>query len=1001
MASGLVTFVKNIIHKKQVEKAVNTGTALTNAGVTTTTPKTTGGVYVTNTGTVAVNKTGSITVTPTKVTSHGGGGSSYTPTTQTVQQQNIQSALDIPPQSNAPMNIVKPAVVTTGVRNAYNYFKQNLGRESALNLFRGTGQIAFGKKTGGLREQIANAREEKLKRDVAKAEGTWGGSQADINKAYKGYSGTSSNYSYTQTPDNVLIRNAALGDQPSLIALADRMNKNIEVQAKVLATNIGNDNQAILDSYTTTIQNKINSGEITYKQGVEYVNTKADILNKEGSKTVEDRLKPLTKDSQTLLDKTARAGRITRVVITTASSLVAGAVLAPAIAVTPKAIQTGGLILGGVGMYKPVKRVTTGLIVGTTTGLDVAELVIPTAGFIAGGAIGMKIFKVGGSVKPNPKLDIALQTAELKSVSSKVLTSESQIKALRITELQKVELIKQLNMGESIGTRTWRIKARTPKLQKVIDEGLPQYEIVSTGRTATLNNAYASKTIVKVKVGEGKTQFIDLTSGDTIGFYSPKTKLLYTETLSQTAELNKPVREVVKSFAVTKPTIKNIFDEGQFKRLVGTKSYSFEGAKIKAPQGKQITYKDLMEVVKSERVKKHPTSYAESLELQKATSANEVNALMGIEGEGKGFGFNKIDIKFVTEKGVDVLKNLEKPIEYEKFISKKMKPLTYEDLTKTPKKIEPINQIESGTKEGKVQELSSLKKELEVIKTFKRNTKSIPQRITEMEQGKSLNKMKQEAIQLENKDIQKLEQDLDLGSIQALDFNINQIKQSLKTGAVKTAKVLKPKTFISPLSKSKVQLTNKQINDLSESSFNNILDLDYNQLTKQVRGNQIVINKEKNKNRNRRNLNILPVQIPILTPTQVDKLLSGQAVTQKQKQRVIQTPKLQTKQLQTYKPYIPYPTIPNINKPIIPIPLPFGQGVGQQIVNKFVRRNKKPNPKYTASLSSAAFETKPLKVTKQQIERLNKVVFTGAEIRPTLQLISDKEMAKVLKKVNF
>jgi len=105
--------------------------------------------------------------------------------------------------------------------------------------------------------------------------------------------------------------------------------------------------------------------------------------------------------------------------------------------------------------------------------------------------------------------------------------------------------------------------------------------------------------------------------------------------------------------------------------------------------------------------------------------------------------------------------------------------------------------------------------------------------------------------------------------------------------------------------------------------------------------------------------------------------------------------------------------IPTITTPVRPIGIiggfdipPFGAfgNLPQGNKNRPKIARVKPTrrkPKYTASLAAAAFQVNPTKVTKAQYDKLSSVTFSGVENRPVLEIVSDKEFNKQLKKVKF
>jgi len=126
---------------------------------------------------------------------------------------------------------------------------------------------------------------------------------------------------------------------------------------------------------------------------------------------------------------------------------------------------------------------------------------------------------------------------------------------------------------------------------------------------------------------------------------------------------------------------------------------------------------------------------------------------------------------------------------------------------------------------------------------------------------------------------------------------------------------------------------------------------------------------------------------------------------QTQRQKQIQKQILKLSQLQVpiqlqppRRPRTPLKTI----TPTIFIPTPRKQ---EDIFKKLLRKQKKRTIKlksaYTASLGAAAFQAKPIKVSRKEFERLSKVRFTGIETRPLLEIQEDKKLKKQIKSVQF
>lgn len=119
--------------------------------------------------------------------------------------------------------------------------------------------------------------------------------------------------------------------------------------------------------------------------------------------------------------------------------------------------------------------------------------------------------------------------------------------------------------------------------------------------------------------------------------------------------------------------------------------------------------------------------------------------------------------------------------------------------------------------------------------------------------------------------------------------------------------------------------------------------------------------------------------------------------------RVIQVPRLATPTIPTYKtPQTPRVPVPNYPKyptdPYIPLRLGGRYNFGGFKKSKLPKSKKtKRQYKYTASLAAAAFQVKPVRVTKKQLEKLNKRTYYGGA-RPVLELVPEK---KKVTAVNF
>lgn len=933
---GIKTIIKNIKTKREMKKAEKAGEVLASQGVTPETPRTTTGDYVVTTpsGTTTVSPTGS-TSTSTPSSGGRGGGRGLPSTTQSSLATptigagiNQQAAED----TSMPRSTLTPGTPTTGLKSSFNYLRTNI-RQDFPGAIKGAGQIAI----GGVKNEFQRLQQEKFSRNVIAAEGKYEVSAADRAAALRGATGTATGFSYQQTPDEILIRDAKLGDKAALEAYTERINRQNEAEIKYEVTNKLNEDKIKIDRYTNQLQGLVNSGTITHEQAVEEQKKYAERLDTERNKEINQRYESKIKEQQKNIDSIAKKGRITRLALTTAVSVASGAVVGGVLSAAPKIVQTGAGVVGGVAMIKPTAQVTRGVIRGTAKTLDVAEFILPTAGFIAGGAIGMKLAGKG-NVVVDEKLNTAISTSEIRAVKEIKITSEGQINALNIPEAQKLEIISKYRAGESVGYKKWELVNKNKELNSYLKEKLPETEIISYGETQSLNNVYTADTIMRVRVSKGKYEYVDLTTGQTVGIYDPKTKKIYSESLYQRRELGKPVTEIGKTAEVTSVEQRLKLNEGQIKRLLSTESYSFEGMKIKKDVSQPISYKDLQEVVASERFKRKPTFKTKGVELQESIKIGKMD--IGLKtGETTGIGVSAKEIKFATENSATRVSEVVSPIEFTRGpTSRKIKPFKLEtpELKPSPKGTFP-------------QETELINKDI---------LKQLPEPTP--------------TINLESPQI------------------LSLAKESVLTGVKRMQ--LPKKTKVSAQPAGTLQLKEKQINALSESSL-----IDFGDIKTGTSQDLIVLPKTKTKGRSKDKLKVTPS--PVVIPKDIV------TVTTAQKLKVGTVAPLKLKNLQIVSPLVNIPRTPIPKLDILPPPPIRGYNELFGMLNKLKRLSTPKKiriPKYTTSLGAAAFQTKPIKVSKKEYQRLSKVSFTGAETRPLLEIVPDeKETKKMIKKVQF
>ena len=128
-----------------------------------------------------------------------------------------------------------------------------------------------------------------------------------------------------------------------------------------------------------------------------------------------------------------------------------------------------------------------------------------------------------------------------------------------------------------------------------------------------------------------------------------------------------------------------------------------------------------------------------------------------------------------------------------------------------------------------------------------------------------------------------------------------------------------------------------------------------------------------------------------------------QKQTQRQKQIQRQIQKLSQIQvpIQSQPPRRPRTPLKTITPKIFLPKSRRQEDIYKRLLKKQRKRTVKLKSSYTASLGAAAFQVKPIKVSRKEFERLSKVRFTGAETRPLLQIEEDKELKKQIKSVQF
>jgi len=207
--------------------------------------------------------------------------------------------------------------------------------------------------------------------------------------------------------------------------------------------------------------------------------------------------------------------------------------------------------------------------------------------------------------------------------------------------------------------------------------------------------------------------------------------------------------------------------------------------------------------------------------------------------------------------------------------------------------------------------------------------------------------------------------------------------ESLQRAAKKPIETPKQKGVLFPIEESRVELDVKELNALSDTSF-----LDMDKLLKKV----VTKTKGKTKQRPRQVPKIAQVPIQIPKIAQIPRQVPRQLQVPKQLQVPVMQPILDFSRLRRPRFEIPGFYLPSFKQK----PTDFKFKIPT------MKKMKRRVPKYSASLAAAAFQRKPIKISRKEFERLSKVTFTGAETRPLLQISEDeKKIKKQLEQVNF
>lgn len=763
--------------------------------------------------------------------------------------------------------------------------------------------------------------------------------------------GTAQDIRLERTPKEELLRDAALGDKVALEAVAQRTQKELNQEAEAEATRQLNIDQRKVDEFARVEQEKINKGLSTVEESEARIKDYASRLDEERVALVNERLNPKIQEEQRKLDRASEKGRLVRVGLTSVAAFAAGAVLTPAVAVLPRTVQTGIGVAAGFGVAAGASRLAERVRVGEAGAVDVIEFTAPIVAF----GLGSQVARYVKGVKP-AEFDTAMRNSELRlSGKPKVLTTEKQIEALRISEAQKTELLARLRTGNRVFVQEYKIVNPNPKQQRLIDKVIPNREVVTIGAVDSAGNVIVGKSVTRVRVGKGLNRYIEFQTGQSLGLQDAKTGKAVVDTVTIRAKKTGELIEAAKTRAVIDTKFKLVRDltTGQVVgRGVKVRSLTFKGDKLKPIEG-EISFDSLVELAASEKFGRFPSFKTTQAEMQ----AVRLRAVELKKVTGTDLLLTRA-VQLRTTKAAGVTKRVQEPV-FE--FSKTTKP--FEPDTPAPPKLKPP-----------------------------KLTKAQARGLAKMDSAGSVD-IKQVKSEFAGRGVE-------IGDTEFMRFPPETALESIKFGARQVLST--PTTWIIP---SKVP---DGIDTRLEATFEESkIDVDVNKLQRDLgRAAQDIdlLGVQKGKEEERAKLGAGGLTfVPLATKTrettkQLNTVLPAQLQLQKQKQKQL-LKRLQT-QVQALTLIPPAPIL-KLDVPKTFPPGIFGfplhkPGMSGKDLRKLGKRMKRRISGYTASLGAAAVQAKPVQVTKKQFEKLKKKVFFG-ETRPVLEIVSD-DTEKIAKK---
>lgn len=333
-------------------------------------------------------------------------------------------------------------------------------------------------------------------------------SQQDVQKAYKGYSGTAESFStkpYTASEVTTLAASGQVSPSAAIKYIANQESRTSEIKVTQLAVNEKNK----INKEIPKIQEQINSGTITYEQGTQRLNQLQSEANERIQKVADSETQRIEGRLKKVVPEIKLQKAIFSVPLIAAAGFAGGAVLGLA----PAAIQTTAAVGGGLYAAKEASELAQDVGAGKAGLKDVATFGISGAAFAGGFTAGAKVTSGARASATGKKLNEAIKNSDIV-VNTKGLINEASISKLKIPEATKIELQAQVKGGVTARVIEVKLRPRSTQDQAIIDKELPYKKIEFVEVTDQFGRAIDRVAIgqVNLKGKSGKTFKQDIIS---------------------------------------------------------------------------------------------------------------------------------------------------------------------------------------------------------------------------------------------------------------------------------------------------------------------------------------------------------------------------------------------------------------------------------------------------------------------------------------------------------